>query len=123
MLERMHINETVLGMAMQASAARNAAISSNIANVDTPGYKREVVGFEKSLAEALDKATAKGVDLSGVEITQGKAREAFSWRIDKNNVDMESEMSALYQNSARFDALASCFMSAKKRLALAIMGR
>ena len=36
----------VLDKAMDASWLRNEAISNNIANADTPGYKRQDVNFE-----------------------------------------------------------------------------
>jgi flagellar basal-body rod protein FlgB len=124
MLGKMYLNEDVLGLAMQAAVARNAVIASNIANADTPGFKKSKVLFEASLQEALDKATLKdGADLGSVSIEVGKAHESFSWRIDENNVDMEAEMSALYQNSAKYDALASCVINYNKRLNLAILGR
>ena len=39
----------VLDKAADASWLRNQAIANNIANVDTPGYKREDITFEKEL--------------------------------------------------------------------------
>ena len=39
----------ILDKAADASWLRDSAISNNIANVDTPGYKREYVNFEAVL--------------------------------------------------------------------------
>ena len=43
----------VLDKAMDASWLRNDAISNNIANADTPGYKRQHLNFETQLAKAI----------------------------------------------------------------------
>ena len=45
----------VLEKATDASWTRNALISNNIANVDTPGYKRKDVTFEATLPEYFKK--------------------------------------------------------------------
>ena len=42
----------LLARAMQAYTWRMQALSSNVANLDTPGYKRLAVSFEDSLQEA-----------------------------------------------------------------------
>ena len=44
----------VLDKAADASWLRNEAISNNIANVDTPNYKRQDVAFETELTRALN---------------------------------------------------------------------
>lgn len=43
----------VLDRAADAAWQRNEAISNNIANVDTPGYKRQDVAFESVLQRLL----------------------------------------------------------------------
>lgn len=45
---------SLLRNAMTAYAKRRRAVSSNIANVDTPGYDRTSVRFEKELRSARD---------------------------------------------------------------------
>ena len=45
----------VLDKAADASWIRNEAIANNIANVDTPGYKRQDVNFEEQLRKAMSK--------------------------------------------------------------------
>ena len=46
----------VLDKAADAAWLRNAAISNNISNVDTPGYKRQDVAFESELKRHWEEA-------------------------------------------------------------------
>ena len=52
----------VLDKAADAAWLRNEVISNNIANADTPGYKRQDVDFESQLSKALGKADATNMD-------------------------------------------------------------
>ena len=49
----------VLDRAADAAWQRNEAISNNIANVDTPGYKRQDVAFESVLQQAASAARSR----------------------------------------------------------------
>ena len=62
MLERLLSTEAFLTAqgALNGLAARHAAIADNIANVNTPGYKRKEVPFEVALARAARGAAASG---------------------------------------------------------------
>src|ERR1041385_5872410 len=55
MLDRLLNTDTFLMAqgALDGLSARHAAISDNIANVNTPGYKRKEVPFEDALAHAV----------------------------------------------------------------------
>lgn len=95
-----------LEKALQASSYKSEVINSNIANVDTPGYKRKVVNFEDSLSSAIDNFRETGdVDVSAVNPTISE--EDYSYRLDENGVVMEEEMVELYENSSRYDVLVS----------------
>ena len=52
----------VLDKAADASWLRNEAISNNIANVDTPNYKRQDVSFEAELQHALGASKFRSMD-------------------------------------------------------------
>ena len=122
--DSLYFQNTVIGSAMQASIFRNEVIADNIANADTPGFKKSRVEFEDSLRKALDKISGTGVkDLNGVRMRAVTMHGAFNYRIDENNVDMENEMSDLYQNAARYDALAGMVINNNRRLNLVITGR
>jgi len=59
MLGRILAGTDVLEKSLDAALLRNEAISQNIANVDTPGYKRKTVAFEEYLNDA--RAKIKGI--------------------------------------------------------------
>ena len=51
---------------LRAAGLRQAAIASNVANLQTPGFRRGVVAFEQAFAEALHGG--EGADLRNVEM-------------------------------------------------------
>ena len=57
----------LMGKAMDAYSLRQKAIASNVANVDTPGYKRLEVSFEDELQKAEQLSVARDTDFSGVQ--------------------------------------------------------
>jgi len=122
--DRLFIQNAVLGQALQASAVRNDVIGNNIANAETPGYKARMVVFEEALDKALVRASKTGrLDLANAKPSVQPVHENFHYRLDQNNVDIEAEMVALYQNSIRYDALANSVMSNSKRINLVLSGR
>ena len=122
--DSLYFQNAVIGSAMQASVFRNEVISNNIANADTPGFKKSRVEFEDSLSRALDKVKRPDVnDLNGVSMRAVTMHDTFNYRIDENNVDMETEMTELYKNAAKYDALASMFINNNRRFALIVTGR
>ena len=57
----------ILGKAADGAWARNEAIANNIANVDTPGYKRQDVSFETELQHALKASKYRSLDTKVAE--------------------------------------------------------
>ena len=102
----------ILGTAMHGATVRGATLTNNIANVDTPGFKRSVVSFEDQLARAVGDFRRTGsLDLSSVRPRTFVEFDHLSYRWDQNNVDIELEMASLYQNNMRFNVLSSGVMS------------
>ncbi len=66
----------ILDKAADASWQRNAAISNNLANVDTPGYKRQDVAFESVLKEALGKSYYESTDQKVANALENKIGRA-----------------------------------------------
>ena len=102
----------VLEKAADASWLRNEAIANNIANVDTPNYKRQDVDFERVLARELgnnvlvDTDTKVGrVNLSHLRVGTYTDAANFSYRLDGNNVDIENENVYLAQNQLKYQGL------------------
>jgi flagellar basal-body rod protein FlgB len=96
--------------ALDAATLRHEVIANNLANINTPGYKRQEVSFEDQLSAAL----AKGRGLSDTEAASAVAAvkpevttaASITMRADGNNVDPEAENVALATNELRFDMLA-----------------
>ncbi len=94
--------------ALDAYALRHQTISNNLANINTPGYKRQEVHFEDQLAGALAarNAPAAGALNSVSQVAPTVATiGSTSLRADGNNVDMESENIDLAVNTLRFETL------------------
>ena len=102
----------VLDKAADASWLRNEAISNNIANVDTPGYKRQDVAFEVELEKALGMNRYISMDekVSRINTRRLEGRPYtdyanYSYRLDGNNVDIENENVYLAENQLKYQGL------------------
>lgn len=102
----------VLDKAMDASWLRNEALSNNIANADTPGYKRQDVNFETQLAKALRHSRYKTMDAKVADVKMNRLKpvpytdySGFSYRIDGNNVDPDTEGVYLAKNQVVYQGL------------------
>ena len=102
----------VLNKAADASWERNELISNNIANQNTPGYKRQDIDFESQLSQALknQKYTSIDAKVKNVDLSRLKGRiytdyGDFSYRMDGNNVDPEQEQVELASNQLKYQGL------------------
>ena len=89
--------------ALQAESLRQKASASNVANMETPGYRRVDVKFEEMLAQKMDENGGK-VDVSTVkpEIYQPRNTTVKS---NGNDVSWEGEVAAMVKNSLRYKTL------------------
>ena len=102
----------VLDKAADASWIRNEVIANNIANVDTPGYKRQEVDFEGQLRKAMKNSRYRSIDERGDNIdldrlnpTTYRDHSTVSYRLDGNNVDIDTENVELASNQIRYQGL------------------
>ncbi len=102
----------VLDKAADASWLRNEAIANNIANASTPGYKREDITFESELSRALKYSGYETMDekVKNLRAGQLEARtfkdySNYSYRLDGNNVDPETENTMLAKNQLMYEGL------------------
>ncbi len=102
----------VLDKAADASTLRGELISNNIANVDTPNYKRKDIDFESMLqaelagSSSLSKAVHKvngNLELLDPQVYTDNS--TLSYRLDGNNVDIATEEAYLAENQIRYQAL------------------
>ena len=88
----------LLEAGIRAEYLRQTAIANNIANLETPGYRRIDVRFEELLAKALGSSGA--VDLSEIQpqIHQPKQTPVDS---NGNDVNFETEVGQMVKNALR----------------------
>lgn len=115
----------VLQQAADASWLRNSIISNNIANVDTPNYKRKDVQFETYLIEQLAggdtmDSYVDGMDLSTIEATIYTDNANLSYRSDGNNVDIDTENAELAKNQIKYNVMTDAISQEFSRLKTAI---
>ncbi|MDR1531054.1 MAG: flagellar basal body rod protein FlgB [Clostridiales bacterium] len=121
MFEGLFVQNNIIETAMQASVLKNDVILNNIANADTPNYKRKDVEFESILRDTLESAGKPGgADLSKLKPRVYVADQNYSYRLDGNNVDIETEMVGFYQNSTKYDTMTSSVINNYKRINLAL---
>ena len=100
----------IMNKAADAAWLRDTAISQNIANGDTPGYKRQDVNFEGLLQRELGKMKYVSLDEKVSEINKGHMDhlddiENYSYRLDGNSVDPEQEYAELASTRIQYNAL------------------
>ena len=127
--------QTVLSYALDGTALRNQVIANNIANVDTPEFKRSEVVFEeqlrKILADENQPTRLKTTHPRHIQVV--KKKESFrpevyqvndlSYRNDNNNVDIDVEIAKMSKNYLFYNALTSSMNQEIRLLRLAITGR
>ena len=97
---------SVLDRLINAAAFRHRVLSSNIANVDTPGYKAKDVKFDQILGSEMKLAVTSPQHLGGEgggppgEVT---ADEAQAWA-DRNTVELDREVSKMMENTMLYQA-------------------
>ena len=108
---------------------RHRAVSSNIANRDTPGYRAVDVDFEKVMAQ-IDSQTEQvlretdGKHLPGLS---GGASQVMTVKdaaegLDGNSVNLSEEMSRLVENNYMYQALLKHVHRKLQGLKIAIQG-
>lgn len=102
----------ILDKAADAANLRNELLTNNIANVSTPNYKRKDLDFESVLRAELggekDLSTAvknanKSLETLDAQVYTDNA--SLSYRLDGNNVDINTEEARLAENQIKYQAL------------------
>ena len=102
----------VMQKTMDATAMRSEVILNNMANVNTPGYKRKDIRFETELKHAVARASqdtvdarVKNLDLEALTPKTYTDYEELSYRYDGNNVDINNENAILAEVQTKYNAL------------------
>lgn len=109
---------TALHSAIGGLNARQQAIASNIANVETPGFQARMVNFEDSLRAALNDG-----DLSRIGNVQPTTTESLApTRLNGNNVNIDFEIMAERENILRQKLVVQALNSKYSMLRTAVGG-
>lgn len=98
------VTSSALEVAIKGTEARQSVLANNLANVNTPNFKRSDVSFQGALASALGSANG---DTSAVDATAFTTSTdgASSMRADGNNVDVDVESANLAKNQLLYDSV------------------
>lgn len=117
----------VLTKAADSSWTREALIANNIANVDTVGYKRQDIDFQSVLGNELGNCKHKSLDskIGALDVNELNPQvytdsSNYSYRLDGNNVDIDTENVELASEQIRYEALATSLNSEFSRMRTAL---
>lgn len=113
MLKSLYNNLDFYKKALDGTWERNKAISNNIANVNTPNYKRKTVSFEEQLKNSMTKNKVSLMTTNEKHIKNSDNKffptvsenKSMSNRIDGNNVNIDTENAELAKNTIMYNAL------------------
>ena len=108
---------------LDASVLRHEAIATNVANAETPGFRRLDVAPDfatqlKARVAAGDFAATAGT----IQPHLAEDQMARSLRPDGNTVEIERELLSMNKNSVEYDYLSEVVSNNLKQLKLAITG-
>ncbi|HHT9145333.1 MAG: flagellar basal body rod protein FlgB [Candidatus Brocadiaceae bacterium] len=93
---------TLLEKMLDVSSIKHKVIANNIANVNTPGYKKMEVSFADQLEKAVNESSMNKFDTLQPKIVISKEDTSDTVRNDGNNVDMDKEVSSLVKNTLSY---------------------
>ena len=119
---------------MDLAVRRQKLISSNLSNVDTPGYKTVDIDFEQELQAQMAGSAGQGISMAVTDTrhlatssgaqgglpAQAQEVEGLTLRNDLNNVNIDREMSELSTNAMKFSAVSQMIAGKFRTLKAAI---
>jgi len=107
----------LLEAGLRGSSFRGKVIANNLANLETPGYKRKDVRFVELLTDALD--SPRQVDLTQIapEVFEPRTTPADS---TGNDVNMDTEIGEMIKNSALYKTYLRLLNKTYKQMEAAI---
>lgn len=119
----------VMDKAADASWKRETLLTNNVSNMDTPGYKRQDLDFQSALDRELGRTKYApldqrirrlNTDLSGLTVSPYTDHSHFSYRLDGNNVDPDTEPVELASEQLRYELITESVSEEFKRIQAAI---
>lgn len=107
---------------LDVSVERHRALAGNIANVETPGYRRVDLAsnFEAQMRAAFERGDMDAV--RGMKPRLEADESARAIRKDGNNVQLDEEMLKMNQNSLQYEFLANYVGRSMNSIKTAIRG-
>ena len=119
-MEGLHLSKGISASGMRAQAARLRLISENIANADTPGYRRKVTTFE----EVVDRGRETGqVKTGSVKLDRSELDRVYDpahplangdGYYDGSNVSLVVEIADAREAQRSYEANLRMFDQARK---------
>lgn len=124
MLEKTFNRLNIINKALDGAWQKQTTIANNLANVNTPGYKRQTVNFEDALRAELGKAQmvpmtkthANHIDPHFPSNPEVVTLSDRSYRLDGNNVDVDVENAEMAKNAIYYNALTERVTSQYNRI-------
>ncbi|HAS74444.1 MAG TPA: flagellar basal body rod protein FlgB [Clostridiales bacterium UBA8960] len=128
MLKNSFKNIDFMSKALSGSWMKNSAIANNIANVNTPGYKRQTVNFQDVLQNEMNlqqsvkmtKTNDKHLDPMNTGQITVETIGSTSYRVDDNNVDIDVENAEMAKNTIYYNTVVNQVNQQYKRLQAAL---
>ena len=98
------VTSSALEVAIKGTEQRQGVLANNLANVNTPDFKRSDVSFQGALASALQSSNGDPSVVDNTAFTTS-SDSSTSMRADGNNVDVDVESANLAKNQLLFDSV------------------
>lgn len=119
-------DSTMQGLKMQLDACvmKHQAIASNVANINTPGYKRLDLSpsFQTEFAKAMEQINGGQIVDTPPQANLAEFSDGPT-RFDGNNVNMDHEMVDLMNNQSKYDFAAKMLAHHYYMMKMAIQQR
>jgi flagellar basal-body rod protein FlgB len=95
--------QLALERAISGASMRQSVLANNLANAETPGFRRMDLDFHSALAQAISSG-----DKAAIEAAQfTPQQDPQTMRADGNGVDIDTESAAMAKNGLEYEALVS----------------
>ena len=96
---------TQLGLqrAISGASMRQEVLANNLANAETPGFRRSDVDFHSTLAQAMSSGDSAAVE----NVSFSAEQDQSTMRADGNGVDVDVESANMAKNGLEYEALVS----------------
>ncbi len=115
-----HKNFTLLSKMLDLQSARHRVFAQNVANVNTPNYRRREFKFEAALRDAMEGGTAAHYE--GIRGWVDRPNNT-PIRNNGNNVDIDMEMVSMRESASMYEALTQIYTKRANGIKAAIRGR